>query len=88
MLKRLLALLLILTMVISFTGCTLIWGHDAGSPVSQALAEDKAPVSTGVVYSHRHMKTHWEIVFDGINKMHKFFDRHFMNYDWDDPYYN
>jgi len=88
MLKRLLALFIVAALVMSFTGCAAIWGHDGGHSVSQSLAEKKEAVSTGTFHSQRHMVTHFQIILDGLNDMHKFWDRHFMNYDWDDPYYN
>lgn len=88
MLKRLLALFLLVSLMASVSGCTMLWGHDGGHPISQYLAEDKEQVSTGTFWSQRHFKTHWQIFFDGVNDMHQFFDRHFLNYDWNDPEYN
>lgn len=84
MLKRLCALLVLLALVVSFTGCTYIWGSDRGHPASMYIVENKPDMSV----TGRHIATHFEIFFDGLNNMHQFWDRHFMNYDWDDPYYN
>ena len=84
MLKRLCALLLLLTLFVSLTGCQLFWGNDQGHWASEEIKESKSEMGP----NQRHFATHFQVFFDGLNEMHKFWDRHFMNYDWDDPYYN
>jgi len=90
MFKRLLSFLCVLSLVATLTGCCLIWGDETGSPLSKSIAESKDASSgcNGEYFSSRHFKTHMQVILDDLNDIHKFWDRYFMNYDWDDPRYN
>ena len=87
MFMRLPALLLIMCLCLSFSGCAWFWGHDEGHPFSQSIEESKPAENEGWFHSERHFDTHWQIIFDEMNEMHRFFDRHFLGYDWDNPRY-
>ena len=92
MLGRLLALFIVACLMVSLAGCHIcnrlndtIWGNPSGAPVSQTLENNRE--SSDDPYVH-HVRTQWQIFFNSLNEMHKFWDRHFMLYDWDDPYLN
>lgn len=82
MIKRLSALLLLGALLISLSGCALIWGTEKETTTADWIASKKETFGDG----NRHAMTHVEIMFRDFNKMHEFWDRYFMNYDWDDPY--
>jgi hypothetical protein len=39
----------------------------------------------GCTYSMEHNRKHWNAYRQDVNGMHKFIDKHFFNYDDDDP---
>jgi len=90
MLRKVVALLGLIALATALTGCMcnrlgdLFWGTHEGHPASQSLEENRDASESP--YS-QHVRTQWVILFDGLNNMHRFWDRHFMNYDWDDPKY-
>ncbi len=84
MIKRLFALLLLGTMLVSLCGCSVFWGTDRKQESVDFIVEKKDLMED----PERHFMTHIEVLLRDINKMHRFWDRYFMNYDWDDPYIN
>ncbi len=79
------AILFILTLI--FSGCySPLFGDERGHPISEYFAEQKAESRN--FHRSQHFYNHWRSFFDGVRDMHKFWDRHFMNYDWDNPYYD
>ena len=83
MIKRLAALLLLGTLFISLSGCASIWGTPNDCPSADWVAEKKDTFESEGGY---HAMTHLEIWLRDFREMHRFWDRHFMNYDWGDPY--
>ena len=86
MLKRLLALLLISTFLISLTGCAFFWGTDRQHKFADSVSASKDSFDEGYFIDNRHLMTHMEVWLKDFRDMHRFWDRYFMNYDWDDPY--
>lgn len=86
MIKRPLALLLIGTLLISLSGCALFWGTDKDHKFASDVAAHKEQAEDGLFYDNQHFITHVQIFLRDFRKMHKLWDRHFMNYDWNDPY--
>lgn len=84
--KRLVAILLLGFLMISLTGCAMIWGTDKNHQAAQDLKTNKKSLDQGYFYDTQHSASHLEVMLRDFRKMHRFFDRHFMNYDWDDPY--
>ena len=39
-----------------------------------------------VYWWHDHMRAYYQVVQRDAELFHESFDRHFMNYNWDDPY--
>ena len=83
---RLTAILLMGFLLVSLSGCAMIWGTDRGHPAAEDLKTAKESYNHGYLYDTRHAATHVEVMLRDFRKMHRFFDLHFMNYDWDDPY--
>lgn len=86
MTKRIVAILVLGCLLISLSGCALIWGSDRGHKLANSIATNKEGCELGYFVDNRHMLTHMEVILKDMRKMHKFWDRYFMNYDWDDPY--
>jgi len=86
MLKRLVALLLLGTLLISLTGCALVWGSDRDHKFADSITKNKEGFDEGYLIDNRHALTHLEVILRDFRDMHRFWDRYFMNYDWDDPY--
>ena len=86
MIKRLTALLLVGLFLISLTGCAMIWGTDRDHKFAESVKANKETFDDGYIFDSRHGMTHLEVILKDFRSMHKFWDRHFMNYDWDDPY--
>ncbi len=39
----------------------------------------------GCTFSREHNRRHWLALKQDIHEMHKFVDKYFANFDWDDP---
>jgi len=86
MTKRLCALLLLGALLICLPSCTLIWGSDTDHKFADSVATNKEAFDKGYVIDNHHAMTHLEVILRDFRDMHRFWDRYFMNYDWDDPY--
>ena len=92
MLRRLSALIMVVTLMVTLSSCHIcnrvndvIWGNHTGAPVAQTLEDNRDAADDPYIH---HVRNQWQIFFRNLNEMHKFWDRHFMLYDWDDPYLN
>jgi hypothetical protein len=86
MIKRLAAVLLFCSFLVALSGCTLIWGTDKDHKFADSVAANKETFDEGYLMDNRHAMTHFQIILKDFRDMHRFWDRYFMNYDWDDPY--
>ena len=88
MIHRFVALLLVGCFLMSLSGCTLFWGSDSGHKLANSVAANKEGFDDGIFIDNRHGMSHLEVILKGFHDMHRFWDRYFMNYDWEDPYIN
>jgi len=86
MTKRLCALLILGAFLISLPSCALIWGTNKDHKFAESVTANKDKFDDGYLIDNRHAVSHFEVILKDFRGMHKFWDRHFMNYDWDDPY--
>lgn len=86
MTKRLVALLLLGAFVVSLPSCAFIWGTDRDHKFAESVASSKESFDDGYLIDNRHAITHLQVILRDFRDMHRFWDRYFMNYDWNDPY--
>ena len=86
MVRRIAGLLVAGVLLVSLNGCTLFWGTENGHKFADQVSESKDGFDDGTVFSSRHGISHLQVILHDFHEMHRFWDRYFMNYDWEDPY--
>ena len=86
MIRRIAGLLVVAVLLVSLNGCAMIWGTENSHKFADSVSANKENFDDGYVFSSRHGISHLEVILRDLREMHRFWDRYFMNYDWEDPY--